>query len=225
MNKLILMKRLMPVFFFLLAFPITGIASGTSVELMNAGNDIQDKESLRRGAHFYVNHCAVCHSARFMRYERIAHDLEIPEQEVMTNLVRFGASKITDTITASITAEMGKKIYGVAPPDLTLEANYRGADWVYTYLMGFYKDEKSPTGYNNRVMPNVAMPWVLASRQDSMSEEDFAQEMRDLTNFMVYMAEPIKPFRERIGKYILGFLLILLIPTWLLKREYWKDIH
>ncbi len=224
MNKGKLVKRFITASFLLL-FPVQGNASGSSVEIMDAGNDIQDKASLRRGAHLYVDHCAACHSARFMRYERIAKDLEIPEQVVMTNLVRFGASKITDTIPSMITPEMGEALFGVAPPDLTLEANYRGADWVYTYLMGFYKDEKTPSGYNNHVMHNVAMPWVMAFYQESMGDEDFARDMRDLTNFMVYIAEPIKPFRESFGKYVLGFLVILFIPTWLLRHEYWKDVH
>ncbi|MBV1882459.1 MAG: cytochrome c1 [Pseudomonadales bacterium] len=218
------MKRLIIVSI-LLCFPVLATASGGSAELMHSGYDIHDKDSLRKGAKLYIDNCASCHAAKFMRYERIAQDLEMTDEDVMTNLVRFGAKKLSDSIPAAMTPEMGETAFGVAPPDLTLEANYRGADWVYTYLMSFYKDESAPTGYNNHLLPGVAMPWVMAYAQSSKSEEEFATEMRDLTNFMVYMAEPIRPYRETLGKYVLGFLVILLIPTWLLKNDYWKDIH
>ncbi|MDP7153657.1 MAG: cytochrome c1, partial [Gammaproteobacteria bacterium] len=98
-------------------------------------------------------------------------------------------------------------------------------DWVYSYLMGFYRDENSTFGYNNRVLNNVAMPWILAGNQETMSKEEFSRDMRDLTNFMDYMAEPIKPWRQNFGKYVIIFLLVLLLPVWLLKREYWREIH
>ncbi|MAF82511.1 MAG: cytochrome c1 [Gammaproteobacteria bacterium] len=201
------------------------LAAESPVELLSANTDIQDKASLRRGAYLFINQCTSCHSAKYMRYARLARDLEISEEEVVDNMLRFGATKISDTISSAMTPDAGEKAYGIAPPDLTLEAKYRGVDWVYSYLMGFYKDEKTTFGYNNRVMNNVAMPWILASSQESMSEEEFSRDMRDLTNFMDYMAEPIKPWRQNFGKYVIIFLLVLLIPVWLLKREYWRDIH
>lgn len=209
----------------LLCFPVLATASGSAVELMRSGYDIHDKDSLRKGAKLYMDNCASCHAAKYMRYERIAQDLDMSDEDVMKNLVRYGAKKLSDTIPAAMTAEMGETAFGIAPPDLTLISNYRGADWVYTYLMSFYKDENAATGYNNPLLPGVAMPWVLAYAQSSKSEKEFATDMRDLTNFMAYMAEPIRPYRENLGKYVLGFLVILLIPTWLLKNEYWKDIH
>ncbi|MDP6437583.1 MAG: cytochrome c1 [Gammaproteobacteria bacterium] len=199
-------------------------AAGSEVDLLSAGTDINDKESLRRGAQFFIDNCSTCHAAKFMRYERLAQDLEISEEDVMKNMVRFGATKMTDSIPAAITTEAGKQTYGIAPPDLSLEVKYRGVDWVYSYLMGFYADENTTFGYNNRVMNNVAMPWSLAGYQASVSEEEFSKAMRDLTNFMDYMAEPIKPWRQSFGKYVIIFLLIMLIPVWLLKKEYWKDI-
>jgi ubiquinol-cytochrome c reductase cytochrome c1 subunit len=200
-------------------------ASGTSPVLKKANTDIHDKESLRHGAQLFIDNCTTCHSAKYMRYERLAQDLEISDEDVAKNMLRSGTIKITDTISAAMSPEAGKQVYGVVPPDLTLEAKYQGVDWVYSYLTGFYKDENTTFGYNNHVLNNVAMPWVLASLQESMSEEEFSSEMRDLTNFMDYMAEPIKPWRQNFGKYVLIFLLILLIPVWLLKKEYWKDIH
>ena len=200
-------------------------ASGTSPELKSANTDIHDKESLRHGAQLFIDHCTTCHAAKYMRYERLAQDLEISDEDVAKNMLRSGTIKITDTIASVMSAEAGEQVYGIAPPDLTLEAKYQGVDWVFSYLTGFYKDENTTFGYNNHVLNNVAMPWVLASLQESMSEEEFSSEMRDLTNFMDYMAEPIKPWRLNFGKYVLIFLLILLIPVWLLKKEYWKDIH
>ncbi len=200
-------------------------AAASSAELKSAGTNIHDKDSLRRGAQLFIDHCTACHTARFMRYERMARDLEISEEYVMENMLRHGATKIGDSIPAAMAPEVGKQVYGVAPPDLTLEAKYRGVDWVYTYLTGFYEDETTTFGYNNQVMNNVAMPWVLAGLQDSLSEEEFSAQMRDLTNFMDYMAEPIKPWRLSHGKYVIIFLLILLVPVWLLKKAYWRDIH
>ncbi len=217
--------RLLIITITMLLFSTVGHASDAPVELKSADTDIHDKESLRRGAQLFIDHCTTCHSAKYMRFERIAQDLEISEEDVKNNMMRFGATKITDSIKSALTPEAGEQVYGIAPPDLTLEAKYQGVDWVFSYLTGFYKDENATFGYNNHVMNNVAMPWVLAPLQDSMSEEEFSGNMRDLTNFMDYMAEPIKPWRQNFGKYVIIFLLILLIPVWLLKKEYWRDIQ
>ncbi len=200
-------------------------AAGVEDELLRAGTDIHDKESLRRGAQLFFDNCSTCHAAKFMRYDRLSRDLEISEEDVMKNMARLGTTRFTDSMSSAIPAETGEQLYGVAPPDLSLEAKYRGVDWLYSYLMGFYEDESATFGYNNRVMNNVAMPWLLASYQASTDEKEFSTAMRDLTNFMDYMAEPIKPWRESFGKWVIIFLLILLVPVWLLKRDYWKDIH
>ncbi|MBQ76204.1 MAG: cytochrome C [Gammaproteobacteria bacterium] len=206
-------------------FPLCSIASSNSQELLQSNIDIHNKASLRRGARLYMNHCAACHSAKFMRYERLSKDLEIPPEIVMSDLVRFGATRLSDAIPAAIDPKVGEKAFGIAPPDLTLEAKYRGTDWVYSYLLGFYKDSNAPTGYNNHLMANVAMPWVLASLQEATSEAEFKDQMRDLTNFMAYMSEPIRPFRENFGKYVLGFLMVLLVSVRLLKNEYWRSLN
>jgi ubiquinol-cytochrome c reductase cytochrome c1 subunit len=225
-------------------------ASGDSLQLLKADIDIHDKASLRNGAKIYMDHCAACHAAKYMRFERIAMDLDFSEEQT-NELMRFGVEKTHEPIKALIAPEMGAMLFGIAPPDLSLVAKYRGEDWLYTYLMTFTEDETTSTGYNNKVMPNVAMPWALANvqaslerrsaawkaeRQQAMKDRhlhqlmktepaSFATEMRDLTNFMAYMAEPIRPYRERAGKYVLLFLLVLLVPVWLLKNEYWKDVH
>ncbi len=222
-EKLIVMKIFIAALPLLL-FSAALHASDLEVELLSAGTDNHDKEFLRRGSQFFVDNCTACHAAKFMRYERLAQDLEMSEEDVMKKLVRFGATKLTDSIPSAVTPELAKLSYGVAPPDLSLEAKYRGVNWVYSYLMGFYADEDATFGYNNHVLKNVAMPWTLADYQASVHEEEFSRAMRDLTNFMDYMSEPIKPWREVFGKYVIIFLLFILIPIWLLKKEYWKDI-
>ncbi len=215
---------------FIIGITLAHISTGlhafvSEAGMLNTDTDIHDKESLRRGARFFVDNCTGCHAARFLRYERLAQDLEISKKDVMKNLARNNAAKITDSIQSAITPELGKLSLGIAPPDLSLEAKYRGVDWVYSYLMGFYPDEDAPFGYNNHVLKNVAMPWTLAGYQASVSEEEFSKTMLDLTNFLDYMAEPVKPWRLSFGKYVIFSLLILLIPVWLLKKEYWKDIN
>ncbi len=209
----------------LMTFSSGSQVSASETDMLRASTDIHDKESLRRGAQFFIDNCTSCHAAKFMRYDRMSQDLDITEEDVMKNMVRFGASRITDSIPSAISPEAGEQLYGVMPPDLSLEARYRGVDWVYSYLMGFYQDDSATYGFNNRVLSDVAMPWTLAGYQASATEEEFSGAMRDLTNFMDYIAEPIKPWRERFGKYIIIFLLIMLVPVWLLRKEYWKDLH
>lgn len=201
-----------------------GFASGGGVELKSVDFDIQDNDSLYRGAKLYVQNCLGCHSGRFMRYERIGEDLELTEQEVRDNLM-FNTDKPLDTMASFVSKEVSTEFFGVEPPDLTLHARYRGADWIYSYLDGFYKDDSRPMGYNNHVLPGVNMPFVMSSLQETLSAEDYDAALVDLTNYMVYMAEPIRPYRERMGKYVLAFLLLVLIPVWMLKNAYWKDIH
>jgi ubiquinol-cytochrome c reductase cytochrome c1 subunit len=118
-----------------------------------------DDESLQRGARDFVNYCLNCHSARYMRYNRLT-DLGLTEDQIANNLM-FASDKVGETMTVAMTPEEGKAWFGNPPPDLTVEARVRGRDWLYNYLLGFYRDEKSATGWNNLVFPNVAMPNVL----------------------------------------------------------------
>ena len=120
---------------------------------------------------------------------------------------------------------MARNGFGTVPPDLTLEARLRGADWLYSYLINFYEDDSRPFGVNNHVFKDVGMPHVLETMQAELSDAEFKERMADLTNFMVYMAEPARADREYIGKLVIGFLFILLIPVYFLNREYWKDVH
>lgn len=182
-------------------------------------------ESLQNGAKLFVNYCLGCHSAKYVRYERMAKDLEIDMDELKDNLM-FTGDKVGDPMLIALENDQAKRWFGAAPPDLSLEARLRGPDWVYAYLTGFYPDESRPFGYNNTVFPSVGMPHVLEGMQKELSEDEFNKQMYDLTNFMDYMAEPIKKERIILGRWVIAFLVLLLLPAvvWL-NHEYWKDIH
>jgi len=228
------------------------VLANSNVPLDKANIDPANKESLQRGAHTFVNFCMGCHSARYERYNRLARDLDIPEADVIANLMYTG-KKISDHMTIAMDRVTGKQFFGAAPPDLTLEARVRGVDWLYTYLRAFYRDSSRPLGVNNQVFPNVGMPnvfWQLQGWQDpvykteelegrelkvlesiklveagSQTAEEFDQTVRDLVNFLAYMGEPIKQQRIALGVKVLIFLFVFFIVAYMLKREYWKDVH
>ncbi|EKF74281.1 ubiquinol-cytochrome c reductase cytochrome c1 subunit [Alcanivorax hongdengensis A-11-3] len=210
---------------FACCLPVLALASSEQGEhLKEAPVNLEDTVSLQRGAHLFVNYCMGCHSLKYLRYNRMAADLEMPEALVQKYL-NFTSEKPGEPMQNGLSHADGKAFFGKAPPDLTMETRLRSPDWVYSYLTGFYKDASRPFGYNNHVYPNVGMPNVMAGLQASMSEDEFHQAMGDLTNFLTYSAEPIRPFRERLGVYVLVFLGILFVPAYLLKKEYWKDVH
>ena len=235
-------------------------------ECIKIDTDHTDKASLQRGAKLYFNYCLGCHSLKFARYNRLAKDLEIPEEIFQQNLI-FGDQKMGDLIEIGMSSKDAKDWFGVPPPDLTLETSLRGEDWVYTYLKSFYIDETRPLGVNNSVYKNVGMPNVLATlqgrqisvckelpdiadngglKQDPltgqiinitkcgfleadqpglMNEEEFDSAIFDLTNFLSYMADPIREERKSLGVYVILYLVIFSIFGYLLYREFKKDLH
>lgn len=199
-------------------------ASAEHVEMEQAPINPKDKVSLQKGATLFVNYCMGCHAAKYMRYERLAEDLDIPIDLVQKNFM-VTTDLPGSPMTISMSPDLAEQWFGAPPPDLTLESRLRGPDWLYSYLIGFYEDESRPWGVNNKVFKDVGMPNVLASLEEELGEEAFKAAMGDLTNFMAYMADPVKVKREALGAKVLLFLLILLIPAYLLKREYWKDVH
>ncbi len=230
--------------------PFAVIASGDELQLDSANIDPHDAISIQRGARTFVNYCLNCHSANSMRYIRLM-DLGLTEQQIKDNLL-FAAEKVGDPMTVSANRKDQKQWFGVEPPDLSVIARSRGTDWLYSYLRSFYRDESRATGWNNLVFPNVGMPHVLWQLQGSQilkseSEEheghkvehkmlvtekpgslsaiEYDKLTRDLVNFLSYMGEPEKAKRSQIGIVVLFFLLLLLVPAWLLKKEYWKDVH
>ncbi|KAF0807993.1 ubiquinol-cytochrome c reductase cytochrome c1 subunit [Alcanivorax xiamenensis] len=218
------MKKLFAAILFSCLPALALAAGGHDAEYEKAPVNLQDKVSLQNGAKLFVNYCMGCHSLEYLRYGRMADDLGIPD-ELVLKYMNFTSDKIGDQMRNAMDKDDAKQWFGTAPPDLTLEARLRDPDWLYSYLIGFYEDESRPFGYNNKVFPNVGMPHVMAGMQEALDEEEFKAAMGDITNFLTYAAEPIAPTRERIGVYVLVFLAILLVPAYLLKKEYWKDVH
>ena len=244
------MKRI--IFAVLALLPGLVLAAGSGFPLDKAEYDLSDKASLQRGAATFMNYCAGCHSTQYQRYNRVAADIGIPEELMKENLIFTGA-KIGDLMKSAMSEKDAAKWFGAPPPDLTLVARVRGADWVYTYLRSFYVDETRPFGVNNAVFPSVGMPHVLEPLQGTpraefethtldgvemqqvvsiksdgngeMNNEEYDQTVLDLVNFLVYSAEPVQQERERMGFWVLGFIAIFFIFTVLLKKEFWRDVH
>jgi ubiquinol-cytochrome c reductase cytochrome c1 subunit len=247
----------------LLALPLAAPAS-ESVKLDRLPADVSpsDPASLQRGAQVFVNYCMGCHSANYMRYNRLT-DLGLTEPQILDNLV-FTGVKVGDLMKTAMDARDSKEWFGAPPPDLTVIARARasgagsGADWLYSYLRGFYRDPSRPNGWNNTVFPNVGMPHVLwqlqgeqvlkteartipvgsqgdveqrevqklvLSKPGAMKPAEYDRMVADLVNYLSYMSEPVRSFRVRLGIYVLLFLGVLLVLAYLVKNEYWKDIH
>ncbi len=219
--------------------------------LLQAGNDLGDQASLQRGAKLFMNYCSGCHSLKYLRYSRMASDLGLSEEEVMNNL-NFTGAKIGDHIEASMPKDGATQWFGKAPPDLSLIVRVRGADWFYTYNHSFYVDETRPMGWNNKLFPNVSMPhalWELQGIQTpeygepeapgmdkpvvalklatpgKLSPAEYDQAVRDITNFLEYASEPAVLKRQGMGVWVVLFLAFLTFLAYLVKKEYWKDVH
>lgn len=232
----------------LLVLPLSVSASGGGIELDSADIDLTDSASLERGAKHYVTYCLGCHSAKHIRYKRIAIDLGLDEAEILKNVAPLGAG-IYDQMHSAMNGHDAEKWFGTTPPDLSLIARSRGADWLYSYLRGFYKEPGKPTGVNNAVFKDVAMPnvfWQLQGTQTAithnvdgqdvvaglkleepgqLSPKEFDALVNDLVNFLVYVGEPVQLERQQMGKYVLFFILMFIALAYLLKKEYWKDVH
>ena len=193
------------------------------LHLDHANTDISDTASLQNGAKLFMNYCSGCHAIGFMRYNRIAKDLNLSDSLVAEHLM-FAGEKPGETITTAMPKEGAAKWFGGTPPDLSLVARAKGTDWIYTYLRGFYKDDSKVFGVNNKVLENASMPDALWSLKESKSETEFNQDVRDITNFLDYVGEPAKLIRTSLGVWVLLFLGVLFVLTYLLKKEYWKDV-
>ncbi len=202
------------------------------MQLATAPIDRSNMKSIKRGAKFFATNCMTCHTLIYLRYDKVAQDAGITYDKMPINV----------------------KVWpnGITPPDLSLEASVRGVNWIYTYLHSFYVDSKRPTGVNNLLVHNTGMSAILApyqgeqvlapnpeldlfgkvqwytililNRQGSMTPEQFDATTADVVNFLAYAAEPYHIEQHRIGKWVLGFLVVLFVLMYLLKREYWKDV-
>ena len=232
----------------LLFAPIMALASGGNVHLDKWPGSVSDKAAVQNGAKLFVNYCLNCHGASYMRYKNLV-DLGLTEQQVKDNLM-FTSDKIGGLMAVAARADEQKLWFGATPPDLTIIARARGdagapkagADWLYTYLRSFYRDENRPTGWNNVIFENVGMPHVLYGLQGQqvlnhethklelavpgqLAPAEFDKAVSDLVGFMVWMGEPQQEFRRTLGVFVLAFLALLFVVAYALKKEYWKDIH
>jgi ubiquinol-cytochrome c reductase cytochrome c1 subunit len=229
----------------LLFAPITAFATGAALHLDKAPDVQGDKAALQNGAKVFVNYCLNCHGASYVRYNRLL-ELGLTEQQVKDNLM-FTAEKIGEPMRVAARTAEQKQWFGATPPDLSLIARSRasedgsGADWLYTYLRSFYRDENRPTGWNNTVFENVGMPhvlWELQGQQalnhethkleaavpGKLTSAEYDKQVADLVGFLVWAAEPGAGFRKQLGFGVLAFLVVLFGFAYALKKEYWKDI-
>lgn len=239
----------------LAAFALTSgvYASAGGGEMESAGNDVDNIQSLQRGARNFINYCSGCHSARYVRYNTIARDLDMSEDQIANNLM-FNAERTYETIVSSMPGENAKRWFGQPPPDMSLIARAKGTDYVYNFLKGFYLDPDSPTGVDNHMLSGTSMPHVLWEMQGyqravyrdepvgqeeqtrrvfekleavstgALSAEDFDGFVRDTVNFLAYISEPERSLRRKVGVWVLIFLIFFLVVASMLKKQIWKDV-
>lgn len=247
------MKKIIAVIL-LAAAPLFAQAS-EGAHLDHVSIDVTNKEALQRGAKAFVNYCLSCHSAAYMRYNRLGKDAGLTDQQLKDNLIftrneKGEQTKVGELMKVAMTPAYGKEAFGTKIPDLSVVARARGVDWLYTYLRTFYVDESRPTGMNNIAFPDVGMPnvlWELQGKQEAeikvdeagqkhvekldivepgtMTKVEYDQFVNDLVTYMVYMAEPAQLDRKSIGAWTLAFLAFFFIVAYMLKKEYWKDVH
>lgn len=244
------MKKI--IFVLSLLLPMSVMAAGGNVHLDEAEYDLTDKASLQTGAKLFMNYCLGCHQTQYQRYQRTFDDLGIPLELGSANL-QFTGEKPGEHIKNAMPSESAAKWFGAPPPDLTLVARVRGADWIYTYLRSFYTDDSRPFGVNNLVFPEVGMPHVLQELQGvpsktteqvlidgemveryvglktdgsgELNTAEYDKAVLDLVNYLVYIGEPSRLQSEDIGRWVMIFLLVLLVLVYLLKKDYWRDVH
>ena len=238
-----------------------GLAAGVQAStggfpLDKAPVNLTDNASLQRGARTFVNYCLSCHSAAYMRYNRLT-DIGLTEQQIKDNLL-ITTEKVGETMVAAINPKEAKDWFGGNPPDLTVIARSRagnggsGADYLYTFLRTFYRDDTKATGWNNLVFPSVGMPhvlWELQGERSPVYEEveshgekvhafkgwnqltpgtqtnlQYDQTVGDLVNYLQWMGEPAQRTRVRVGVWVLMFIALFILIAWRLNAAYWKDV-
>jgi ubiquinol-cytochrome c reductase cytochrome c1 subunit len=218
----------------------TGYAASSKVPLDTVELDLSDKASLQRGAKIFMNYCLSCHSASYMRYNRMGKDLGLSDAQIQESLM-FASDKVGDTMTVAMRPEDAKKWFGVVPPDLSVISRARGTDWLYTYLRSYYLDTEKPFGTNNLVFKDVGMPHVLWQEQGYLKKDsdnqlhaltgdqetafEYNMMIRDLVNFLAYIGEPSKIERLALGKWVLLYLALFFFVAYPLKKAFWEDVH
>jgi ubiquinol-cytochrome c reductase cytochrome c1 subunit len=240
----------------ILALAGNGAQAAGGMAWDKAPNNANDIGALQNGAKLFVNYCLNCHSAAFMRYNRL-RDIKLTEQQIKDNLL-FATDKVGETMKAAIDPRQAKEWFGGNPPDLSVIARSRsgaggtGADYLYTYLRSYYRDDTKATGWNNLAFPSVAMPhvlWELSGERrplfdekeehghkvavfkswqqvtpGSMTPLQYDQTVGDLVGYLRWMGEPAQNTRVRVGVWVLMFLLAFTFIAWRLNAAFWKDI-
>ena len=218
---------------------------------------LTDQAALQHGAKLFTNYCLNCHQAAYMRYNRM-QDIGLTDDQIKSNLL-FAGEKVGDLMKTSLAPQDAKAFFGTVPPDLSVIARSRsgsngsGADYLYTYLRSFYRDETRPTGWNNHVFPNVGMPnvlWQLQGTQRAVFEDEkgengqvehvfkgfqmesagtrspaeYNADVADLVAYLQWMSEPAQNFRVKLGVWVLIFLGVFWVFCWRLNAAYWKDV-
>ena len=251
------MKKFLIAVSMVLGMVLPAFAATDTIPWDKAPNKLNDLSALQNGAKIFVNYCLNCHAASYMRFNRLK-DIGLTEKQIKDNLL-FTTNKVGDTMKISMDAKQGKDWFGGNPPDLTLIARSRsgsggtGADYIYTYLRTYYRDDSKATGWNNLAFPNVGMPHVLWELQGQrrpvfeaveqhghttqtlkgweqitpgkMTEREYDEAVGDLVNYLQWMAEPNQNSRVQIGVWVMLFLLIFMVIAWRLNASYWKDIR
>ena len=248
-----MIKRCLLIAIALLPAGVALAQEGGEIEVQDSHADITDLESLQRGARNFMNYCSGCHSIAYLRYNRMADDMKIPEKDLTRNLM-FTSQKPFDGIVSAMPPDDAANWFGKQPPDLSLMAREKGKNYIYSFVKGFYVDNTRPWGVNNVYLPGVAMPDVLASVQGlqkpvfksekdaggsdhmvligvdtltkgTLSPQEYDVFARDIANFLDYAGEPVKARRQSLGVFVGLFLLVGFAFAYLLKKEYWKDVH
>ena len=251
------MKKFLISLCLVLGIALPAFAATDMIPLDKAPNKLNDLSSLQNGAKIFVNYCLNCHAAAYMRFNRLK-DIGLTDKQIKDNLL-FTTDKVGDTMKISMDAKQGKDWFGGNPPDLTVIARSRsgqggtGADYLYTYLRTYYRDDAKATGWNNLAFPNVGMPHVLWELQGQrrpvykeviqhghptpvfagwqqitpgkMTAVEYDTAVADLVNYMQWMSEPAQTTRVQIGVWVMLFLLIFMVIAWRLNASYWKDIR
>jgi len=251
------MKKLILSVLISLVSSLPVFANTDTISWDKAPNKLNDLGALQHGAKLFVNYCLNCHAASYMRFNRLT-DIGLSTQDIKDNLL-FTTDKVGDTMKIAMDPKQAKDWFGGTPPDLTVIARSRsghggtGADYLYTYLRTYYRDESKATGWNNLAFPNVGMPHVLWELQGQrkplydtieshghethvfkgwqqitpgkLSPVEYDEAVADLVNYMQWMAEPSQNTRVRIGVWVMIFLLIFMFIAWRLNAAFWKDIR
>jgi ubiquinol-cytochrome c reductase cytochrome c1 subunit len=221
---------------------------GSDWKTSHAGTDVDNKASLQRGARNFANYCLGCHSLKYERWSRMAKDLDIPEDLLQRDIMPPG-DKPAQYILTSMPAADSEAWFGKTPPDLSLMARSRGKDYLYQLWTTYYVDPTRPTGSNNLRLPSIAMPDVLSELEGlkrpvyktegneqvfdhfemiapgRLSTAEYEAFVRDTVNFLDYVGEPTQSARRSLGVWVVLFLLVFTWLAWLMKKEYWKDVH